>query len=143
MKFGKIGAALSTLLGVDTTDMTEVELAAAVEDAASKTENIVVETTTEIVETVAEESVNYSEVIEALTARVTEAEASVERMGTLVSVLTTAVSKMSVASATPAKSTTVVAGVAKLTDAVAAVEDTTKKVEGLNLNEFGKIASIK
>lgn len=150
MKFNKIGAALSSLLGIDTSEMSEVELAAAIEDAATTTETSVVETveTIETVGTAAEDAVNYAEQIATLTEGLNTANASIESMGNLITILTNRVSKLSVVSATPTPTaqvvaTNVVTGVQKLTSKVDEVADTTKDVKGLDLNEFAAVASIK
>ena len=151
MKFGKIGAALSSLLGIDTSEMSEVELAAAIEDAAATPETAVVETveTIENAETAsAEEAVNYAEQIATLTEGLNTANASIESMGNLITILANRVSKLSVVSATPTPTakvvaTNVVSGVQKLTAKVDEVADTIKDAKALNLNEFAAVASIK
>jgi len=151
MNFGKIGAALSNLLGIDTTEMTEVEIAAAIEDAASKPEtavvdtNVVVETAeaAETSETAAEEAVNYAELISTLTAKIEAQDTAIENMGNLVTVIANRVAKLGVASVTPTSTTTVVSGVEKLNKQVSEVATSTKEAKGIDLNEFAAVASIK
>ena len=144
MKFNKIGAALSNLLGIDTSELTEVEIAAAIEDAANSNEVVeVVTDTNEVVTETANTATDYAELISALTTRLEEAENAVENMSNLVTVLTKKVTTLSVTSAAPVKATSTTVAVEKLNKAVTDVAETTKETKPLNINEFAEVASIK
>jgi hypothetical protein len=147
--FKQISSGIGAMLGIDTSEMTEVEIAQALEDAKLKTETVEQEQETQIQESEITEQVdvNYIERLNEIEIELSSINSTLETivqldLGALkadIESVAGLLSKMTVASKTDTSKSTKV-------DAVAAIETKVKEVESetkstpLSLNEFGKVS---
>jgi len=147
--FKQISSGIGAMLGIDTSEMTEVEIAQALEDAKLKTETAeqAQEAQTQESELTEQVDANYIERLNEIEIELSSINSTLETivqldLGALkadIESVAGLLSKMTVASKTDTSKSTKV-------DAVAAIETKVKEVESetkstpLSLNEFGKVS---
>jgi hypothetical protein len=147
--FKQISSGIGAMLGIDTSEMTEVEIAQALEDAKLKTETAeqAQEAQTQESELTEQVDANYIERLNEIEIELSSINSTLDTivqldLGALkadIESVAGLLSKMTVASKTDTSKSTKV-------DAVAAIETKVKEVESetkstpLSLNEFGKVS---
>jgi hypothetical protein len=134
--FSQMKAGLSSLLGYDVSDLSETELAQAVDDAVTASETatpVVAETTETPVETTP--VVDQSEVISTLEARIGTLEQSLSETNSVLKILTAKVAKSNVSVPQNAAKTSdaSVTAIAEVNNAIVKTEE--KTVKPLNMGE--------